>query len=148
MATPNKTQKTTASVTAFLATVKDPQRKKDCLTVSKLMKQATGKPAKLWGSSIVGFGDVVVQGKSLAVPWFLVGFSPRKAALTLYLGVAHDGMLQAHLDALGPHQRGMGCLYLRSLAEVDLKVLEKMIRHTVKQAKAADARDVVGRAVR
>lgn len=147
MATENKTRKTTASVSAFLSTVKDPQRRKDCLAVAKLMRQATGKPGKLWGTSIVGFGDVVIHGKSREVPWFLVGFSPRKSALTLYLGISQDGMQQAHLDALGPHKRGLGCLYLQSLADVDVAVLEKMIRHTVKQVKAAGAKDVVGRAV-
>jgi hypothetical protein len=144
MATENKTQKTTASVTDFLETVKDPERRKDCLTVSKLMKKATGKPAKMWGTSIVGFGDVRIKGKSREVDWFLVGFSPRKAALTLYLGLSHEGMKQEHLDKLGPHKRGMGCLYLQSLEDVDLKVLEKMIAVTVKQSKAAD---VLGRAV-
>lgn len=144
MATENKTQKTTGSVTDFLATVKDPERRKDCLAVSKLMKKATGKPGKMWGSSIVGFGDVRIKGKSREVDWFLVGFSPRKAALTLYLGLSQDAMQKAHLDKLGPHKRGMGCLYLQSLADVDLKVLEKMIAVTVKQSKAAD---VLGRSV-
>jgi hypothetical protein len=148
MATENKTQKTTASVTDFLSTVKDPERRKDCLTVSKLMKKATGKPGKMWGTSIVGFGDVVIQGKSREVPWFLVGFSPRKSALTLYMGISQDGMQKEHLAKLGPHKRGMGCLYLQSLEDVDMKVLEKMIATTVKQVKAADAKDVVGRSVK
>ena len=136
MATENKTQKTTASVPGFLAAVKDPERRKDCLTISALMKKATGKPGKLWGTGIVGFGDVRIKGASREVDWFLVGFSPRKTNLTLYLGINLDSM-QPQLEKLGRHKRGMGCLYLRSLADVDLKVVEKMIALTVKQMKAA-----------
>jgi len=139
MVAENKTQKTTASVARFLAAVKDPERRRDCLTVSRLMKKAAGKPGRMWGTSIVGFGDVRIKGKSREVDWFLVGFSPRKADLTLYLGLSLDSMQQAHLDKLGRHKRGMGCLYLRSLADVDLKVLEKMIALAVKQSKAAAA---------
>ncbi len=127
MATENKTKKTAASVTDFLATVKDPERRKDCLAVAKMMKKASGKPGRMWGSSIIGFGDVRIKGASREVDWFLVGFSPRKTALTLYLGLSHDSMAPEHLEKLGRHKRGMGCLYLQSLADVDLKVLEKMI---------------------
>ena len=144
----NKTQKTKESVASFLETVKDPERRKDCLTVSKMMKKATGKAGAMWGTSIVGFGDVVIQGKSREVPWFLVGFSPRKTALTLYMGISQDGMNEKDLAKLGPHKRGMGCLYLQSLEDVDMKVLEKMIANTVKQVKAADAKDVVGRSLK
>lgn len=139
MTAENKTQKTTASVATFLAGVKDPERRKDCLTVSRLMKKAAGKPGKLWGTSIVGFGDVRIKGKSREVDWFLVGFSPRKGDLTLYLGFNLDSM-QPQLEKLGRHKRGMGCLYLRSLADVDLKVLEKMITLTVKNMKAVSAK--------
>lgn len=138
MVTQIKTRKTTASVASFLAAVKDPQRREDCLAVARLMKKAVGKPGKLWGTSTVGFGDVRVKGKSREVDWFLVGFSPRKADLTLYLGFNLDS-LQPQLDVLGRHKRGMGCLYLRSLADVDLKVLGKMIALTVKQMKAVAA---------
>lgn len=141
MATENKTQKTTASVATFLAEVKDPERRKDCLTVSKMMKKASGKPGKMWGTSIVGFGDVRIKGASREVDWFLVGFSPRKTALTLYLGLSQDSMAPKHLEKLGPHKRGMGCLYLQSLADVDLKVLEKMISLTVKNVKAVAMKD-------
>lgn len=139
MATENKTQKTTASVASFLATVKDPERRKDCLSVSRLMRKATGKPGKMWGTSIVGFGDVRIKGKSREVDWFLVGFSPRKGDLTLYLGFNLDSM-QPQLEKLGRHKRGLGCLYLRSLADVDLKVLEKMIALTVRNVKAVAAK--------
>lgn len=136
MATENKTQKTNASVAEFLASVKDDARRKDCQTVAKLMKKAAGKPGKMWGTSIVGFGDVRIKGASREVDWFLVGFSPRKAALTLYLGFSLT-KLEPQLKQLGKHKRGGGCLYLNSLEDVDLKVLEKMIAITVKNVKAA-----------
>ncbi|MBL8915932.1 MAG: DUF1801 domain-containing protein [Archangium sp.] len=136
MAKENKTQKTTASVADFLASVTPEARRKDCATVSKLMKKAAGKPGKMWGTSIVGFGDVRIKGASREVDWFLVGFSPRKAALTLYLGFSLT-QLEPQLKKLGKHKRGGGCLYLNSLDDVDLKVLEKMINQTVKNVKAA-----------
>jgi hypothetical protein len=139
MASENKTKKTTASVPSFLATVKDPERRKDCLTVSRLMKKAANKPGRLWGKSIVGFGDVRIKGASREVDWFLVGFSPRKTNLTIYLGLNLDTM-QPQLEKLGRHTRGQGCIYLRSLADVDVKVLEKMITLSVKQMKAAGAK--------
>ena len=119
--------------------MKDPERRKDCLTVARLMKKAAGKPGKLWGKSIVGFGDVRIKGKSREVDWFLCGFSPRKGDLTLYMGFNLDTM-QPQLEKLGRHKRGLGCLYLRSLADVDVKVLEKMIALAVKQSKAAAAK--------
>lgn len=127
-----KTRRNEASVAAFLAGVKDAQRRKDCQAISKLMRAATGAPPKMWGGSIVGFGQVRVVGKSREVDWFKVGFSPRKGDLTLYLGLNLDP-LQAELTKLGRHKRGKGCLYLRSLDDVDLKVLQRMI---VKAAKA------------
>ncbi len=122
----NKTQKTAASVADFLAKVQDPERRADCKTLAKLMKAATGKPGKLWGTSIVGFGDVIVKGKSREVAWFQVGFSPRKGDLSVYLMELDP--LAAELAKLGKHTRGRGCLYLKRLADVDVKVLEKMIR--------------------
>ena len=139
MAKENKTQKTTASVATFLASVKDPERRQDCLKISGLMKKATGKPAKMWGKSIVGFGDILIKSSGREVKWFLVGFSPRKTDLSLYMGFNLDTM-QPQLDALGKYKRGMGCLYLRSLEDVDVKVLTKMISLSVKQMKAASAK--------
>lgn len=129
-----RTKKNIASVAEFLAAVKEEPRRRDCKAVAKMMADATGKRAKMWGSSIVGFGDIRVKGASREVDWFLVGFSPRKSDLTLYLGLNLDPM-KAELKKLGRHKRGKGCLYLKSLEEVDLKVLKKMISSTVKRAK-------------
>jgi len=118
-----KTRAKRGGVAAFFASI-DASRRADCDTIAKLMEQATGKPAVMWGSSIVGYGDrrlVYPNGREL--DWFQIGFSPRKGDLTLY-GVALDA---AALAKLGRHRTGKGCLYLKSLADVDLGVLRGMI---------------------
>src|SRR5687767_16004388 len=81
-----KTKATTASVPDFLAAIEDDERRQDCLTVVKIMKKATGAEPKMWGPSIVGFGDHRYKYESgRELDWFLTGFSPRKQALTLYI---------------------------------------------------------------
>lgn len=123
----NKTQRTTASVAAFLATIDDPQRQRDAKALAALMRKATGQRPAMWGSSIVGYGQTTYQGRTGTVAWFPVGFSPRKAALVLYL----MGGLKVHaalLTELGPHKVGGGCLYLRRLEEIDTKVLTRLIK--------------------
>ena len=123
----NKTQRTTASVAAFLAAIDDPHRQRDAKALAALMRKATGETPAMWGSSIVGYGQTTYQGRSRTVAWFPVGFSPRKAALVVYL----MGGLKANaglLAELGPHRVGGGCLYLRRLEEIDTKVLTRLIK--------------------
>ena len=123
----NKTQRTKASVAAFLAAIDDPQRQRDARALAALIRKATGETPAMWGSSIVGYGQTTYQGRSGTVDWFPVGFSPRKAALTVYL----MGGLKANaglLAELGPHKVGTGCLYLQRLEEIDTKVLVRLIR--------------------
>lgn len=108
-----KTKATKASVDKFLASVKDTKRREDCLTVLPLMRQVTRAEPKMWGSSIVGFGDYrykYASGREL--DWFLVGFSPRKEALTLYLMPGPPDFTQA-LGNLGKHKTGKACLYIK-----------------------------------
>jgi hypothetical protein len=123
----NKTQRTKASVAAFLAAIPDPHRQRDAKALAALIRKATGDRPAMWGSSIVGYGQMTYEGRSgRAVDWFPVGFSPRKAALVLYL----MGGLKANanlLAALGPHKVGGGCLYLPRLEEVDTRVLARLI---------------------
>lgn len=125
--TENKTQRTKASVAAFLGAIPDPIRRKEARALSALIRKAVGKPPAMWGDSIVGFGALTYTGRGgRTVDWFPVGFSPRKAALTIYL----MGGLKAHADLvkqLGPHKVGGGCLYLPRLAEVDTKVLTQLV---------------------
>ena len=130
-----KTKKKNASVSAFLSAIQDPRARKDAQTVAALMKRVTGKAPRMWGPSIVGFGDVHLRYPSgRELDWFLVGFSPRKPALVLYLGLG-DGQSASLLEKLGPHKTGKGCLYLRSLEGVDLAVLAKLGQSKVAQAR-------------
>lgn len=126
----NKTQKTKASVAAFLAGIPDPERRKQAKVVAALMRRATGDKPAMWGDSIVGYGDLPYVGSSgRKVDWFDVGFSPRKNAITVYL----MGGLRRHatlLKSLGPHKLGGGCLYLTRFDEVDLGVLEELVART------------------
>jgi hypothetical protein len=122
-----KTKKTDASVDAWLAAIADDSRRKDCATVLRLMKKVTKSPPRLWGTSIVGFGDRTYRGASgREVDWFLMGFASRKEALTLYV---MDGAEQysRQLAKLGKHSTGKGCLYLKNLADADLGALEELM---------------------
>ena len=124
----NKTQRTKANVAAFLAVIPDPHRQRDAKALAALMRKTTGEKPAMWGSSIVGYGQMTYYGsKRRAVDWFPVGFSPRKAALVLYLmgGLKANGDLLAEL---GPHRVGGGCLYLPHFAEIDIDVLARLIR--------------------
>lgn len=128
-----KTVENPASVEDFINGVPDEQKRKDSFVLLKLMKKISKEDPKMWGSSIIGFGKLVYKSPASGreVEWFKVGFSPRKANLSIYLM-----NLQVHEDALkvlGKHKKGSGCLYFNKLEDVDLKVLEKMIIATVKE---------------
>ena len=122
-----KTKQTSSSVTDFIDSIPDEQKRKDSLVILKLMEKATKEKPRMWGSSMIGFGNVRYKSPATGreVDWFKIGFSPRKANLSLHL---ID--LKRHADALtklGKHKTGTGCLYINKLADVDIKVLEKMI---------------------
>ena len=127
-----KTKPERASVAAFLDGIADETGRGECRAVAKLMEQATGAKPQMWGTSIVGFGTHRYRGASGESDWFLVGFSPRKQNLTLYLmsGVERHQKL---LGRLGKHQVGKSCLYLKSLDDVDTDVLRELIEESVKQ---------------
>ena len=132
----NKTQKTKASVTDFINGIADESRRKDCQAVLKLMNDATGAPARMWGPSIVGFGDFRYKYASgREGDWFLTGFSPRKDNLTLYL-IPDLRAHTARLKKLGKHTTGGSCLYIRRLADVDRGVLKQLLDDGVKAARA------------
>jgi len=124
-----KTTKTTASVTKFLDAIEDPVRRADCREVAKMMEKATGTKGALWGTSIVGFGSYRYASGKQENEWPLVGFSPRKGDLTLYILPGFEG--NALMAKLGKHKTGKSCLYLKGLADVDLLVLEKLIVESV-----------------
>lgn len=125
-----KTKATTASVAAFLDSIEDDTRRKDCKEIVAMMKKATNKKPVMWGPAIVGFGDHEYTGASRTSKWFEAGFSPRKAALTLYLMGGKD---QELLAKLGAHSLGGGCLYIKRLDDVDKPTLQKLIDTSVKR---------------
>jgi hypothetical protein len=129
-----KTKANTASVSAFINTIDDEQKRKDSKALVAMMTKATKKKPVMWGDAIVGFGDHDYTGASRTSKWFQVGFSPRKAALTVYLMGAKDKKLIAKL---GPGAKmGGGCLYIKRLDDVDKPALQKLIDTAVKQLKA------------
>lgn len=127
----NKTQATTASVTAFIDAIVDPERRADCKAVAKLMQKVTGAKPAMWGSSMVGFGRyhyVYDSGREGDAP--LAAFSPRAQALTLYVMAGFDGA-EPLLAKLGKVKTAKACLYIKRLADVDQAVLEQLIARSV-----------------
>ena len=129
-----KTAPTKASVQAFLRDIQDETRRRDCQIIARLMRQATRATPRMWGPSIVGFGSYHYRYASgREGDWFLTGFSPRKTDLTVYLmgGLTHHAPL---LRRLGRHKSSKSCLYVKRLADIDLAVLEELIRDSVRYA--------------
>lgn len=126
MASEPKTKPTDASVEAFLDAVENPVRREDGKVVAKMLAEVSGEAPAMWGDSIVGYGSY----KGPTGDWPLLGFSPRKANMVLYLlsGVAEE---QDLLDRLGPHKTGRSCLYIGKLSNVDLGVLRKLAELTL-----------------
>ncbi len=134
-----KTKPTKESVAAYLAKITSDERRKDCKALVKMMKTATGKPPKLWGPGIVGFGryhytyDSGHEGDSC-----LVGFSSRRPDITIYLFPVF-AQKENLLKKLGQHRMGKGCLYIRKLEDVDTGVLEKMVAASIAEIKSRHA---------
>jgi hypothetical protein len=126
-----KTKATDASVTKFLNGVKDKKRRQDCETILKMMRKATRAEPKMWGSSIVGFGDChYVYASGREGDWFLTGFSPRKQNLVLY-SIVYFERFEVLLKQLGSYKLGKGCLYINRLEDVHLPTLRKLITQSV-----------------
>ncbi|MBI3425624.1 MAG: DUF1801 domain-containing protein [Acidobacteria bacterium] len=126
-----KTKETGQSVEEFLNAIADETVRQDCFTLAKLMQKATKAKPKMWGPSIVGFGDYRYKYESgRENDWFYVGFSPRKQNLALY-GLGYFVQHSALMQKLGKYKTGKGCLYLKTLADVDLKVLKELIEQSV-----------------
>ncbi len=123
----NKTIPTNASVTEFLNTIENETRREDSFVILKKMKEITGKPAVMWGNSIVGFGSYHYKYDSGREGDILItGFSPRKQNLTLYILDGFDGY-QELLSKLGPHKTGKSCLYIKKLSDIDMDILTELI---------------------
>ena len=127
----NKTQATGASVTDFINSIDDRQKRADARKVAAMMRKATGKRAKMWGPSIVGYGTYHYKYASGREGDFLMtGFSPRKQALSVYIipGFPHFETL---MNKLGKFKTGKSCLYIKRLSDVDEKPLEQLINRSV-----------------
>lgn len=124
-----KTLPNDASVEDFISKVSDENRRKDSLALLKMFTSATKQQPKMWGTSIIGFGSYHYKSErsSQEGNWPLVGFSPRKQNLTLYIVHGFDDY-QDLLKDLGKHKTSVGCLYISKLADVNLSVLEKLVK--------------------
>ncbi|MFN8164957.1 MAG: DUF1801 domain-containing protein [Bacteroidia bacterium] len=132
-----KTQKTRESVTEFLNGIEDEGKRKACKKIVSIMKEATGKPAAMWGPAIVGFGDYSYKYESgHGSDWFQIGFSPRKANIAIYLMGGYD---KAVLPKLGKVKTAKSCFYLNDLESIDVKVFEKMVKDSIVRLKAKTA---------
>lgn len=132
-----KTKLNDANVEDFLNTVQDEQTRADCFEIAKIMKQVTKAEPKMWGASIVGFGSYHYKGASgREGDWMLVGFSPRKQNLTLYIMAGFD-RYEELMNKLGKFSTGKSCLYIKRLADVDKKVLKELVSESVQFMKKA-----------
>jgi hypothetical protein len=136
-----KTKPSSASVDAYIDAIEDDSRRSDCLEVVRLMSRITGKPPVLWGGSIVGFDTYhYVYASGNSGDWPIVGFSSRKANLTLYIMAGFDRYDEL-MDRLGKYKIGKSCLYLKKLSDVDADVLEDLIRESVQFMRKTYAHD-------
>ncbi len=131
MPTEPKTKPTKESVAAFLSAIEDDRKRADAKVIDKLLRAVSGEKPVLWGANIVGYG----QYESRSGPWPIIGFSPRKANLVVYVmdGYEQRGELLARL---GKHKLGKSCLYLNKLADVDQDVLTEMAAASVAAMRA------------
>jgi hypothetical protein len=140
-----KTKQTNANVEGFLNSVSDEQRSKDAKVVCAMMQEITGDPPKMWGTAIIGFGLYHYKYQSgRQGDWMVVGLSPRKIALTIYLMTGfEDEFYKQALAKLGKHTVSKGCLYIRKLSDVDQKVLRQIIEKSVKTIKSGKLKFIV-----
>ncbi len=127
-----KTRETDASVDDFIASIENETRRKDAITTLDMFKRITGERPKMWGPAIVGFGGRVLKypnGREL--DWMITGFSPRKQNMTLYV-ICDSPKQPALLAKLGKHTTSVSCLYIKKLSDVDMKVLEAIVKDAFK----------------
>ncbi len=132
-----KTKATKESAVKFLKTVEPEEKRKDSLELLKIFEKVTGEKPVMWGTSIVGFGMYHYKSERSTQEgdWPLVGFSPRKQNLTLY--IMHGNNNNPDLKKLGKYKAGGGCLYINKLSDVDQKILPKLIKTSLQFMKKA-----------
>ena len=131
-----KTKATNQSVTEFLKSIEPEQRRLDGFTLLEMFEKVTGEKAVMWGTSIVGFGKYHYKSErsSQEGDWPLVGFSPRKQNLTLYIMSGNKDNTEL-LSKLGKHKTSVGCIYVNKLSDVDLSTLPSLIEASYKYMK-------------
>jgi hypothetical protein len=129
-----KTQENDASAEAFIEAVPDETKRRDGFVLLELFRRVTGQEPRMWGTAIIGFGKYHYKSERSRQEgdWPLVGFSPRKQNLTLYI---HPAGVADLLEGLGKHKTSMGCLYINKLADVDMAQLEKVVTKAYSTAK-------------
>ncbi len=140
-----KTKLNKASVPKFLASIKNPQKREDCIAISKLMEKSSKSKPEMWGKSIVGFGRRTYKYASGKTgEWMVIGFAPRAQNIALYglivFTMSNGGLVEKKGDndfllKLGKYKKGGGCLYINKVADIDTKELEKIIKLAVKRKK-------------
>lgn len=131
-----KTKETKSSVEKFLDAVEDKRKRDDAYAILDMMQKAAKEPPKMWGPSIIGFGTYHYKYESgHEGDMCMIGFSPRKAALTLYILMGFEGYDEL-MGKLGKHKISKACLYIKKLEDVDVKVLKELITLSVKYMKA------------
>jgi hypothetical protein len=128
-----KTKQHEGDVFKFINSFADTEQKRaDSLELVKLMQEVTGYPPKMWGPSIIGFGSYHYKSERSRQEgdWFLVGFSPRKAAISLYVYTGNPEQ-QHLLETLGKFTMGKACIYVKRLSDIDLGALERLMRTTI-----------------
>jgi hypothetical protein len=132
-----KTKKTDSSVNTFLESIDDEQKKKASYVILDLMKEVTGAEPKMWGESIVGFGEYHYKYASgREGDWLITGFSPRKQSLTLYLTYGFEEHKDL-LSRLGKYKTGKACLYIKRLEDINQTVLKELVQRSVEKMKAS-----------
>lgn len=126
-----KTKVNDASVDEFINSITDEQQKEDSKVVDKIMQKTIGEKGKMWGTSIVGYGfEHLKYASGRELDWFKIGFSPRKGTMTLYVLKSTPEKYEDLLSKLGKHTIGKGCLYIKKLSDVNIEVVEDIIRRS------------------
>lgn len=127
----NKTKPNEGDVDAYLNGLEDDRQRLDSFVLLELMKEVTGEEPKLWGGTIVGFGQYHYKYESgREGDWFLTGFAPRKGKLSVYIMPGFNDYHEL-LEKLGPHKTGQSCLYLKTLEKADMDVLRRLVERSV-----------------
>lgn len=132
-----KTRKNDKDVDAFLKGIEHSTRREDAFVLRTLFEKVTGEQAMMWGDSIIGFGDFhYIYESGREGDWFVAGFSPRKSSLSLYLPETYKSFGQL-LTQLGKYRSGASCLYINKLSDVNMEVLESLLRQSVEKLKGS-----------